>query len=197
MAAMARREPTALRVLVIVVLWLLLGLFVTLSAGRAARARPDRRHGRFTLAPLIAADQHHRHICAPSSTACCSRRWSASAAPLLGFLFALYGSARRAGRALADHCSTPRSLLPLVSPPFTSSIAMHLLVRAARPHHLRPARLRRRRPSTASPARSRRNADLFPDRLSDAAAAARRRSIRISRRWRSASARRAGACFAP
>ena len=65
---------------------------------------------------------------------------SAIGGTLVGFLFAFTAARGRLDRALLTALDAA-VLLPLVSPPFTIGDRDDLLVRAARPHHLRAARL--------------------------------------------------------
>ncbi len=114
-----RRDPVLLGA--IVVLWLLLALFVLYPlADLLIRAFSD--EGRFTLEPLLSslADSGHRAAFRNSLILAASVGVLGTA---LGFLFAM--TAVRGG--LGRHWLTAldaAALLPLVSPPFTTSIAI-------------------------------------------------------------------------
>ena len=113
------RDPALLGA--VVVLWLLLALFVLYPlAELLVRAFSD--EGRFTLEPLLGslADSHHRAAFVNSLILAGTVGLLGT---LLGFLFAM--TATRAG--LGRHWLTlldAAALLPLVSPPFTTSIAI-------------------------------------------------------------------------
>ncbi len=113
------RDPALLGA--IVVLWLLLALFVLYPlAELLVRAFSD--EGRFTLEPLLSsiADSGHR---AAFRNSLILAGTVGALGTALGFLFAL--TATRAG--LGRHWLTAldaAALLPLVSPPFTTSIAI-------------------------------------------------------------------------
>ena len=171
------RDPALLGA--VAVLWLLLGAVRALSAGRAAGRAPSATTARFTLEPLLAA-------VADASTSRGVLQQPAARARCVGVLrhaarlpVRLHGGARRPAAALAARLLDAATLLPLDLAAVHDVDRLHLLVRAARASSPTTCSASTASASTASASTlARRDADLFPDRLSDAAADARRRSIR-------------------
>ena len=97
-------------------------LFVAVSAGDAARARLRRRRP-FTPGGRCVGLDRPAPPARILATACCWPRRSASAGTLLGFLFALHAS-RGLGSPRWIAAARRGDLLPLVSPPFTTAIAI-------------------------------------------------------------------------
>ncbi len=113
------RDPVLLGA--IVILWLLLALFVLYPlAGLLVRAFSD--EGKFTLEPLLAsvADAGHRAAFVNSLILAGT---VGSLGTALGFLFALTAARAGLGRRWLTALDAA-ALLPLVSPPFTTSIAI-------------------------------------------------------------------------
>ena len=113
------RDPVLLGAIVVV--WALLGLFVLFPlAHLLERAFSD--GGRFTLEPLLESlgDSHHRMAFFNSLLLAAVVGVLGTA---LGFLFALCATRVRLGRLWLTFLDAA-SLLPLVSPPFTTSIAI-------------------------------------------------------------------------
>ena len=118
-AAGLRRDPAVL--LTVLVLWLLLGLFVVYPlAALFARVLFD--HGRFTP-DGIAAILTDRHQLRAFGNSLLLGLGVGIGGTLVGFLFAFTASRGKLSRALLTTLDAA-VLLPLVSPPFTSAIAM-------------------------------------------------------------------------
>jgi len=118
-AAGLRRDPAVS--LTVLVLWLLLGLFVVYPlAALFARVLFD--HGRFTP-DGIAAILTDRHQLRAFGNSLLLGLGVGIGGTLMGFLFAFTASRGKLSRALLTTLDAA-VLLPLVSPPFTSAIAM-------------------------------------------------------------------------
>jgi len=118
-AAGLRRDPAVS--LTVLVLWLLLGLFVVYPlAALFARVLFD--HGRFTP-DGIAAILTDRHQLRAFGNSLLLGLGVGIGGTLVGFLFAFTASRGKLSRALLTTLDAA-VLLPLVSPPFTSAIAM-------------------------------------------------------------------------
>ena len=118
-AAGLRRDPAVS--LTVLVLWLLLGLFVVYPlAALFARVLFD--HGRFTPGG-IAAILTDRHQLRAFGNSLLLGLGVGIGGTLVGFLFAFTASRGKLNRALLTTLDAA-VLLPLVSPPFTSAIAM-------------------------------------------------------------------------
>jgi len=118
-AAGLRRDPAVS--LTVLVLWLLLGLFVVYPlAALFARVLFD--HGRFTP-DGIAAILTDRHQLRAFGNSLLLGLGVGIGGTLVGFLFAFTASRGKLNRALLTTLDAA-VLLPLVSPPFTSAIAM-------------------------------------------------------------------------
>ena len=178
-------------------LWLLLG-----AVRRSIRWPSCWRAPSSTTARLHARAAARRGLPTPaiarrSSTACCSPPRSASLGTAARLPVRLHGGARRPRPALADALLDAATLLPLVSPPFTTSIAIIFSFGPQGLHHPRPARPRQRHAPTASGARTLAETLTYFPIAYLTCGRSWPRSIPTSRRWRSASAARAGASSAP
>jgi len=114
-----RQDPTLTAT--VIVLWALLALFVLFPlATLLARAFTD--DGRLTLAPVFAIlhDANHRHAFANSLLLATLVGVTGTA---LGFLFAYTAARARLGEVGLTALDAV-TLLPLISPPFTTAIAM-------------------------------------------------------------------------
>jgi iron(III) transport system permease protein len=118
-AAGPRRDPAV--ALTVLVLWLLLGLFVVYPLG-ALLARVLFDHGRFTP-DGIAAILTDRHQLRAFGNSLLLGLGVGIGGTLIGFLFAFTAARGRLNRTLLTTLDAA-VLLPLVSPPFTSAIAM-------------------------------------------------------------------------
>jgi iron(III) transport system permease protein len=118
-AAGPRRDPAV--ALTVLVLWLLLGLFVVYPLG-ALLARVLFDHGRFTP-DGIAAILTDRHQLRAFGNSLLLGLGVGIGGTLIGFLFAFTAARGRLDRTLLTTLDAA-VLLPLVSPPFTSAIAM-------------------------------------------------------------------------
>ena len=191
-AAGPRGEPAL--AFAVTLLWCLLALFVLYPiAMLLARVFVDKGH--FTLGGLAAVVGDRHQIAAFGNSL------------LLGTLVGTLGTSpglrlcvhRRAVPLVAAH--DPPGRHRRVAAPCFSALhdrdRLHLLVRSARPHQLRPARHQGVGRLRHGKHADRRGLDVFPDRLPRPATACWRRSTRTSKAWPCRSAHRAAACFEP
>lgn len=114
------RAIDPLRFLVVVVLWLLLGVFVLYPLiGLVGRALSD--DSGFTLAPLVAAIHSRSNLRAFGNSLLLATLVGISGT-ILGFVFAFAVERTQAPKAWMRLLDVA-TLLPLISPPFTTSIA--------------------------------------------------------------------------
>src|SRR5882757_8896763 len=125
MSAMAtwarwRGASDPLRFLVVIVLWLLLGVFVLYPLIELIRRALSDDAG-FTLAPLIAAIHSKSNLRAFGNSLLLATLVGICGT-VLGFLFAFTAERTNASSFWVNRLDLA-ALLPLISPPFTTSIA--------------------------------------------------------------------------